>query len=258
MEDVFEEIVRLQSKGEHFAIATIISTSGSVPRQEGTKMVVRQDGSTYGTIGGGILEAKVGEIAKRAIEKRKTEMFSFDLSNKAEEGMMCGGKVSVYIEPILPKSIVCIFGGGHIALSLARISKMVGFKVIVIDDREEYANPERFPDADETIADEYTIALPKLKINQLSYIVIVTRGHKFDQTVLEWAITTNAKYIGMIGSRHKIKKIFDNLVAKGISRKDMDRVHSPIGLDIKAETPEEIAVSIMAELIKERHTNSKK
>jgi len=129
----------------------------------------------------------------------------------------------------------------------------LGFQVVVIDDRKEYANPERFPEADKTIADDYSNVFSPIAINKFSYIVIVTRGHAHDQTVLEWAITTNAEYIGMIGSRNKIRKVYDNLIAKGVKEEDLKRVHAPIGLDIKAETPEEIAVSIMAEIIRVRH-----
>jgi xanthine dehydrogenase accessory factor len=172
--------------------------------------------------------------------------------------MICGGIAKVYIEPIIPMSTLYIFGGGHISFSLARIGKMLGFRIVVIDDRKEYANPERFPEADKTIADDYTNVFSQISVNNFSYIVIVTRAHAYDQTVLEWAITTDAKYIGMIGSRKKIEKIYDNLIAKGASGDDLKRVHAPIGLDINAETPEEIAVSILAEIIKIRRSGAAK
>jgi len=258
MEDIYKEIVRLKSNGECAALATVISTTGSTPREQGAKMLIRQDGSIIGTIGGSILEGQVREEAKNVIRERKAKIFHFDLTGKKEDGMICGGKADVYIEPIIPKPILYIFGGGHISFSLARIGKMLDFQIVVIDDREEYANPERFPEADKTIANDYTNAFPQISVDKSSYLVIMTRGHAFDQTVLEWAITTDAKYIGMIGSRKKIKTIRDNLIAKGIAENDLKRVHSPIGLAIGAETPEEIAVSIMAEIIKVHRSGTSK
>jgi xanthine dehydrogenase accessory factor len=168
--------------------------------------------------------------------------------------MICGGVAKVYIEPIIPTSTLYIFGGGHISFFLSRISKILGFQVVVIDDRNEYANPERFPEADRTIGDDYSRVFSQITVNKFSYIVIVTRGHAHDQIVLEWAITTDAKYIGMIGSRNKIKKVYNNLMAKGVLEAKLKQVHAPIGLDIKAETPEEIAVSIMAEIIQVRNS----
>ena len=217
-------------------------------------MLIRQDGSILGTVGGGPLENQVREMAENVIRKGKSKLLDFDLTGKKEDGMICGGIAKVFIEPILPRSVLYIFGGGHIAFSLVRIGKILDFKVVVIDDREAYANPERFPEADETIADDYPNTFPRISVDKSSYIVIVTRGHAYDQTVLEWAITTNPKYIGMIGSRKKNKKIYDNLIAKGFSENDLKSVHAPIGLSINAETPEEIAISIMAEIIKTRRS----
>jgi len=256
MKDIYEEIVRLQSRGECAALATVISTSGSTPREAGSKMLVRQDGSIVGTVGGSIMEGQVKEEAKTVMREGKPKILDFDLTGKAADGMICGGVAKVYIEPIvaLATLYIFVFGGGHISFSLARIGKMVGFRVVVIDDRQEYANPERFPEADETIADDFPRVFSRLAVNNFSYVVIVTRGHAYDQTVLEWALTTNAHYIGMIGSRKKIRKLYDNLKAQGASEEAFTRVHAPIGLDIKAETPEEIAVSIMAEIIKVRRS----
>jgi xanthine dehydrogenase accessory factor len=148
-----------------------------------------------------------------------------------------------------------IFGGGHISLPLARIGKMVGFRVIVIDDRPEFANRERFPEADEIFAQDFSLVYPQLQINKSSYIVIVTRGHLSDETVLEWAVGTEAAYIGMIGSEKKVNTIFSHLQSKGTPREVLEKVHAPIGLDIHAETPEEIAISILAEVIKVKRTS---
>ena len=250
MEDIYEEINRLKAKGECAALATLIYTAGSTPREQGAKMLVRKDGSILGTVGGSLLEDKVRAEAQNVIQEGKPKLLDFDLTGKDKDGMICGGIAKVYIEPIIPAPVLYIFGGGHISFSLVRIGKLLGFRLVVIDDREEYANQERFPEADKIIADDYSNAFSHIPVDRFSYMVIVTRGHVYDQTVLEWAITTDAKYIGMIGSRRKIKTVYDNLIAKGVKEDTFKRVHAPIGLDINAETPEEIAVSIMAEIIK--------
>ena len=161
--------------------------------------------------------------------------------------------MDVFLEPIKPLPALIIFGGGHISFFLARIGKMVDFRVTIIDDRSEFANAERFPEADEIIVADMAAIKDRLNINSSSYIVIVTRGHQKDTSVLEWAVTTPAAYIGMIGSKRKIHMAFEFLKTKGITQEQLDRVHSPIGLPIGAETPEEIAVAIMAEIIQIRH-----
>ena len=167
--------------------------------------------------------------------------------------MTCGGLVDVFLEPIKPLPSLLIFGGGHISFFLARIGKMVDFHVTIIDDRPEFANASRFPEADETIAEDIASVTRRLDIKGSSYIVIVTRGHQKDTSVLEWAVTTPAAYIGMIGSKRKIHVAFEFLKTKGIMQEQLERVHAPIGLSIGAETPEEIAVAIMAEIIQVRH-----
>ena len=254
MGDLFDEVQKLKSEGKKGALATIIGTKGSTPREVGAKMLIREDGTLLGTIGGGCLEAEVWQAAMNIIKEPKPRTIHFDLTGKqAEEGgMICGGVMDIYIEPILPAERVFVFGGGHISLFVAKMAKMVGFEVAVIDDRPQFANPERFPEADEILAEEFFLALPKLKVNPSSYLVIVTRGHAYDQEVLEWAMETKARYIGMIGSRRKIKTVYDNLRAKGISQEKLEAVHAPIGLDIGALTPEEIAVAIVAEMVQER------
>jgi xanthine dehydrogenase accessory factor len=177
-----------------------------------------------------------------------------DLTGKeAEEGgMVCGGVMDIYIEPITPPPRVFIFGGGHISVFVSKMSTMVGFQVVVVDDRPQFANQERFPEADEVIAEEFPFVFPKLKVNKSSYLVIVTRGHAYDQEVLEWALGQEVKYIGMIGSRKKIQTVYDALKQKGIPPDQLQRVYAPIGLNIGALTPEEIAVSIVAQMIQVR------
>ena len=251
MDDIFEEIVKIRSEGGRAALATITTIKGSTPRTEGSKMLVRSDGSILGSIGGGSLEAKVCREAEEVIADGKSRVLQFDLTGKevAEEGMICGGNMEVFVEPIMTKPVLYIFGGGHISFFIAKIGKMLGVKLVVIDDREEFASPDRFPEADETIARDLEDVFPGLRITPSSYIVIVTRGHILDEKVLEWAVKTDAGYVGMIGSRKKNSTIFTHLESRGISKELLETVHAPIGLDIHAETPEEIAVSIMAEII---------
>ena len=160
--------------------------------------------------------------------------------------------MDIYIEPIVPTPKVFLFGGGHISLFVSKMSHMVGFQVVVIDDRPQFANKERFPEAEEVIAEEFPFVFPKLQVTRSAYLVIVTRGHAYDQEVLEWALNKEVRYIGMIGSRKKIQTVYRNLKEKGFTPDQLQRVHAPIGLNIGALTPEEIAVSIVAQMIKIR------
>ncbi len=252
MTDIYQEIVRIRAEGEEAALVTIVSATGSTPREQGAKMLVRADGSIIGTIGGGRIEAQAIKEALEAIRKGRPQRLRFSLKEGGELGMICGGDTEIFIEPILSAPTMYIFGGGHIALTLAKVGKLLDLKIVVIDDRPEYANAQRFPEAELTLAEDFAKAFQKLKIDKSSYIVIVTHGHKDDETVLEVALATEAKYIGMIGSETKIEAVFSHLLAKGIQREQLDRVHAPIGLEICAQTPEEIAVSILAEIIKVR------
>jgi xanthine dehydrogenase accessory factor len=256
MNDIYQEIVRVKAEGEEAALVTIVSATGSTPREEGAKMLVRADGSILGTIGGGGLEAQVIEEAIKVMKQGKPKRLhrSLTASEAEEEGMVCGGELEVFIEPILTPPTLYLFGGGHISVPLAKTGKLLGFKIAVIDDRAEFASPDRFPEADILLAEEFSKSFPKLKVDKSSYIVIVTRGHQHDELVLEWAVGTQAKYIGMIGSKTKVETIFSHLLAKGISKEQLGRVHAPIGLEINAQAPEEIAVSILAEVIKVRRS----
>jgi xanthine dehydrogenase accessory factor len=254
-DDIYQEIVKLKDKGEEAALVTVISTSGSTPREEGAKMLVRADGSIQGTIGGGSVELQVIKEAIEVIKKGKPLHLCYRLKEGEELGMVCGGDVEIFIEPILSAPTIFIFGGGHIALPLAKMAKLVGFKIVVIDDRNEYANPQRFPEAEQTLAIDFAKAFSKLKIGKTGYIVIVTHGHRGDETVLERALATEAKYIGMIGSKTKNKVVYSHLLAKGITKEQLDKVYAPIGLSIHAQTPEEIAVSILAEIIQVRRSD---
>jgi xanthine dehydrogenase accessory factor len=214
-------------------------------------MLVRDDGSIVGTVGGGCVEAEVWQAARDVMESEKPRTLTFNLNQnpKYDTGLVCGGTLDIFIEPVLPPALLYIFGAGHVALSLYRTAKNAGFDVSVVDDRESYANRERFPEAKELIAEDYEQVMTRLSPAETSYIVIVTRGHREDMRVLRWAVQTPARYIGMIGSKRKTITIFRELVKEGIPEQLFERVHAPVGLDIGAITPEEIAVAITAELI---------
>jgi xanthine dehydrogenase accessory factor len=249
--DIYEEIVRLRHQGRRGAVATIVNVRGSIPSFETAKMLIRDDGSIVGTVGGGCVEAEVWQAAREVMESQKPRTLTFNLNHdpKYDTGLVCGGTLDIFIEPVMPPAALYIFGAGHVALSLYRTAKNAGFDVSVIDDRDSYANRERFPDAKEVIAEDYDRAMARLSPSETSYVVIVTRGHKDDMRVLRWAVQTQARYIGMIGSKRKTITIFRELVKEGIPEHLFERVHAPVGLDIGAITPEEIAVAITAELI---------
>jgi len=249
--DIYEEIARLRKEGRRAALATIIQVQGSIPSYESSKILIRDDGSTVGTVGGGCVEAEVWSVAQEVMREEKPRRLHFNLNSKPEyeDGLLCGGSVDIFIEPILATPTAYLFGGGHVSLYVARVASVAGFDVVVVDDREAFASKDRFPQASETYAGPWEETFPKLKISDYSYIVIATRGHKGDLTCLRWAVTTPARYIGMIGSKRKVIEIFKLLEGEGIPGEKLDRVHSPIGLDIGALAPEEIAVSIVAEMI---------
>ncbi len=354
MQDIYSEIVKALRGKEKLALATLITRVGSAPRAVGAKYLIKEDGTSLGSIGGGCVEAEVWQEAKEVMMKGQGRVLHFNLTSEqlAEGGLICGGNVDIFVEPlreeyskiyqevmrikqkggsallvtpitvddafpregnskmlmkntgekigflfcgekveqrilkeseailkgnsptvmifdsgeensswkkmeillepILSEPTVYIFGGGHVSQQIAPLAKKVSFKVVVIDDREMFANDECFPEADEIVVSEFEKCFNKLYIDGSSYLVIVTRGHLYDGFVLEQAIKTNARYIGMIGSKKKIHTLYQNLIKKGIPKETFDRVHAPIGIDINSETPEEIAISIVAELIKVR------
>jgi xanthine dehydrogenase accessory factor len=249
--DIYEEIVKLRQEGRRGAVATIVNVRGSIPSFETAKMLVRDDGSIVGTIGGGCVEAEIWQAAREVMESEKPRTLTFNLNQdpKYDTGLVCGGTLDIFVEPVLPPASLYIFGAGHVSVSLYHVARGAGFDVIVIDDREAYANRERFPEAKEIIADDFDQAMARLNPGESAYLVIVTRGHRDDMRVLRWAVQTQARYIGMIGSRRKTITIFRELIQEGLSANLFERVHAPVGLDIGAITPEEIAVSITAELI---------
>ena len=344
MKSIYKTMHELLQQGESFAVATIFDKSGSAPRTEGAKMIVRQDGSIFGTIGGGRLEASAINLARELIPMRKTVIQSFDLTSRdaAASEMICGGsgeilidfidaldennrkiyaeaakivaqsekgwlitllgnnpgssgidrqqclvdagknmtgsiscnpyllekllagpaKITIHseafdkhrflVEPLRQGGTVYLFGAGHVSQKIAPLSESVGFRTMVIDDRVDYASRERFPEPIELRVIESFQKLPELEIDGDSYLVIVTRGHLYDKDVLEQLLRSNAAYIGMIGSRSKRDLVYAEIMSHGFEKQELDRVYSPIGTNIGAETPEEIALSIVGEMVKVR------
>jgi xanthine dehydrogenase accessory factor len=248
--DLFEEVIKLRREGKRGAMATIVHTNGSIPSFESSRMLVREDGSISGTIGGGCVEAEVWAAAKEVMQAEAPRKMTFNLNNEAnyDNGLICGGTLEIFVEPILPQPMLYIFGGGHVSMALANAAHTAGFAIGVIDDRESFANAQRFPMAQE-IYTSFEEAYEKIKPTASTYMVIVTRGHKDDMRVLGWAVTTTPRYIGMIGSKRKVISVYRALEKDGVSPDKFAGVHAPVGLDIGALTPEEIAISITAELI---------
>jgi xanthine dehydrogenase accessory factor len=257
MLEIYQELANIAVKGERAVLATVISSRGSVPRKAGTKMVIRGDGSLVGSIGGGNVEQAVQEKALAVMKSGEPQIIHFDLTGSGEEAwMICGGQLDVFLEPILPAETLYLFGAGHLSQSTAAVAKILGLRVVVIDPRPEYNNNDRFPNADSLIVEEYDNAFSRLNLDENSYIVIYTPGHVSDEKCLQFAISTAAKYVGMIGSKKKVKEIKERLRKKGVSQQQLDEVHAPIGLEINAQTPEEIAISILAELTKVRRSSA--
>lgn len=249
--EVYKKAIDLEEQGKAFAIATVISSGGSTPRKSTAKMLIEEDGSITDTVGGGPVEKEVIQEALRAIKERESKLVSYKLNKEVEGGlnMNCGGNMQVFIEVIYPRPTVVLIGGGHVNYALSKLVDFLGFDLMVVDDRKEYCNEQRFPTAKKLmIVEDYTKELQELKLHKDHYVVIATKND--DGPSLGGVIRSGAGYIGMIGSKRKVKKILEDLLEKGYSQGELDKAHAPIGLDIGAETPEEIAISIMGELIK--------
>jgi xanthine dehydrogenase accessory factor len=249
--DVYEELLRLRNLGQKCALATIVDVRGSIPSYESAKLLVREDGSMTGTIGGGCVEAEVWNAAREVIETEKPKHLTFNLGQDAayDNGLICGGQLDVFVEPVLPIPHAFIFGAGHISKSLSQVASLAGFATVIVDNREAFANRDRFPEAAAVHAAEYEDIFPKLAINESSYVIIVTRGHRDDMRVLKLAMATQARYISMIGSKRKVINVIRELEGEGLPRAAFERIYAPMGLDIGAISPEEIAISVAAEMI---------
>ena len=249
--DIYEEIVRLRNTGEPAALATIVRRIGSTPRKDSAKMLIRKDGSSLGSIGGGCVEAEVWEIAQRVMSSNRPKILEYEMTdeNMEEEGLVCGGKVEVFVEPILVNSTVIILGCGHVGQSISAQMVDLGCRVTVVDDRESFASTDRFPGTERVLIRDFGESLADLKIPQDGFAFIVTRGHRHDEQALASALRLGLRYIGLIGSRRKIKIIVTNLLEQGFQIANFKNLYAPIGIDIGSESPPEIAVSVAAELI---------
>jgi xanthine dehydrogenase accessory factor len=236
-------------------LVTIVRSNGSTPQRTGAKMLVFADGRTVGTIGGGCYESDAIGKAREAIATGQPLLARYDLNDDfvQESGLICGGQMDVYIDPIAPAPRLFVIGAGHVGFHLARAAADAGFRIHVVDDREKFANAERFPMADAVVVDDIAAWLHRVELPASSYVVVVTRGHTHDFDALRALAARDLRYLGLIGSRAKVARVFDALQAEGLPVECLERVHAPIGLDIGAITPAEIAVSILAELIAVRH-----
>jgi xanthine dehydrogenase accessory factor len=249
--DIYKEIVELRSKGLCAALATIVVSKGATPRKDSSKMLIYQDGRRSGTIGGGFTESEVCREALAAMATGKPKLLSFDLTgvDHEESALVCGGSMQVYIEPVFPDPTLFIFGAGFVSKAVAEAAKPVGFRIAIVDDRIEYANPGKFPNADDFYIDRWEEVFKKLPIDGFSYLFIATRGHALDLICLRFALQSSARYVGMLGSPKKVGSLFELLEKEGVNPAQFKRVCVPAGIDIGSETAEEIAASIAAELI---------
>ncbi len=250
MENLFEIVAERVRAGQVTALVIIIRTQGSAPRKTGTKMLIHPDGTAVGTIGGGELENRVKEEALKVIAQREPRIVSFTLDReRGKLDMMCGGEIDFYIEPILPAERLVTFGAGHITRALAPLMQKAGFQVSVVDDTAELLQKEAFPGVDDLILGDMERAARELPPGPDTYVVLLTRGFSRDKAVLRGLLGKGYSYIGMIGSLRKITSMLEELRSEGQADEVFSRLCAPIGLDIGAETPEEIALSIAAEIV---------
>ncbi len=251
---VYEAILDIQSRGEAAALATIVSVQGSMPRHEGSKMLVRADGSIVGTVGGGAMEACVVQEALAAIKDGKTRIPSYTLNDLADgDPGICGGTAQIFIEPLQTAPTLLVIGGGHVGKALAELGKWGGYRVILSDDREAYCNPSYVAGLDQYVVCPPSEVAGQVSIDSRTYIAAVTRGLPVDINLIPALLATDAAYIGLIGSRRRWALTIKALrQERGVSDEQLARIHAPIGLEIHAETPREIAVSILAEIIMAR------
>ncbi len=247
---IFEEVARVIAENRAAALCTIIQTSGSTPRHEGSKLLVYEDGSFTGTVGGGEVESRVIREALESIREGKSRLLRYNMVDPQQgDPGVCGGTLEVYVEPILPKSVLVILGGGHVGKALAHLGKWLGFMVVISDDRVEFCNPQANPDGDLFYPVKMEELPAKMPITPRTYLVLTTRGSNVDIEGLEPLLGTEAAYIGVIGSRRRWLTTRKALLEKGVPEDTLNRVYSPMGLELNAETPEEIAISIMAEIL---------
>ena len=233
------------------ALVTVVGAQGSTPQRPGARMLVLSDGTVHGTIGGGCVEAEMARRARAAIENGRPALTTYDLTpdQAGDEGLVCGGRMEVFIEPLEGTPELAILGAGHVARPLCALAAAAGFRVSVLDDREKYATAERFKEAERVVVSPFEAAAEALGISPRSFVVVVTRGHHGDAVALASCLPLKPRFLGLLGSRSKMVHVFQDLVDRGFGSEDLARVETPVGIEIGAETPEEIAVSIVARMI---------
>jgi xanthine dehydrogenase accessory factor len=250
MSSIYQALSEIEKNNESAALCTVVKSEGSTPRHVGSKMLVYPNGKFIGTVGGGELESRVIKAALQSLNGSGAQNLSYTMADPARgDPGVCGGTVEVFVEPILPPAMIVVIGGGHVGKAVVHLAKWLGYRVAVSDDRAEFCNPESVPGADAY----YPVAMGKLtehlKINKQTYIVITSRGSAVDAAGLPSLLESEPAYIGVIGSRRRWLTTVKALKEKGVSEEKIAKVHSPMGLELNAETPEEIAVSIMAEIL---------
>ncbi len=251
MTSIYQAMAEIEKLGKAGVVCTIMHSAGSVPRREGSKMLVYPDGSFIGTVGGGEVESRVIQEALQALKEGTNRVVSYKMVSpeKGDPGI-CGGQLEVFVEPILPRSTLVVIGGGHVGKAVSHLASWLGFRVAVSDDRPEWCTPELHPDADEFVVTPLAELPEHLEITPQTYLVLTTRGLSVDAPGLPALLRSPAAYIGIIGSKRRWISTRKQILADtDVTEEELNRVHSPIGLELNAETPEEIAVSIMAEVI---------
>ena len=259
MNDIYRKLNKVIELGERTVLCTVVETSGSVPRHAGSKMLVFPDGHIQGTIGGGEVEERVIQVAKQALKDGHPKFVDYSLMRAENEAAgLCGGSMKVYIEPIIPNEKVIIIGAGHVGKSVAHLAKWLNFRVVVSDDRDGICNDNVVPDADTFLEMPMEEIPENIEIDSKTYLIIVTNGADRDIKGLPALLKTDAKYIGVMGSKKRWEATYQGLIEAGVTTESISRIKTPIGMDIHAETPDEIAVSIMAEIIQRRHVTNRK
>jgi len=257
MQSVYQAIADLEKNNEAAALCTVVKSEGSTPRHVGSKMLVYPDGKFVGTVGGGELESRVIKVALDVMKNGTAQTLTYSMvdPSRGDPGV-CGGTVEVFVEPILPAAMIVVIGGGHVGKAVVHLAKWMGFRVAVSDDRAEFCNPESIPDADAY----YPVAMAELanqfKVTKQTYLVVTSRGSAIDAKGLPSLLESEAAYIGVIGSKRRWLTTVKALKENGVTDELIAKVHSPMGLELNAETPEEIAVSIMAEILMVRNQGS--
>ena len=248
---VYEALIAAQAAGEAAALATVVSVQGSVPRQAGSKMLVRADGSIVGTVGGGMMESRVIKEGLDALRDGQTRMPSYSLNDiAAGDAGICGGTVQVFIEPVGAAATLLVIGIGHVGKALAELGKWAGYRVVISDDREAFCNPTYLPNMDGYVVCKPGQITEHTTVNVRTYVAAVTRGLPVDIDLIPALLATDAAYIGLIGSRRRWAITAKQLQEeRGLTDEQIGRVYAPIGLELNAETPQEIAVSILAQII---------